>query len=81
MKNKDLLKRQAKLKRANIRKFKRILLTNLDEIGGAQTGDAILLELIFENIPRFKAFKLEVISAVGQDGWQECLNYIQKKEK
>lgn len=81
MKHRNVIKKQRQLKRKNIKKFKRILLDNLNEMGGAQAGDAILLDLIFENIPRFKEFKLEVIKAVGEDGWEECLNYIQQKEK
>lgn len=81
MRNKSILKRREQLKRENIKKFKRILITNLDEIGGAQKGDAEQIDMLFELIPHFKEFKTEVIKAVGEDGWKECLNYVRKYEK
>lgn len=79
MRNKNLLKRQAKLKRKNTEYYKRALLKSVSEIGVKQ-GDAALLECIY-SMPRFKETKETIIKACGEDGFQEILDYIRKHEK
>lgn len=80
MKYKNVIKKHKRLKRKNTEYYKKALLRSMKEIGGAQWGDAELLNIIY-SMPRFKETKETIIKACGEDGFQEILDYIRKHEK